>query len=379
MRLFLMVTLASACGGFAWQLRPATTSGDDSMGAPLRLRSEGDILYVLGDKGLSALKSGARSWSVPLTATAMAVSEGRVVVTGGGRVAAYKEGAQLWELPAERTSPPVIGGGKVVLVANNLLMALDLDSGKMAWKAPIAVDNALMRAMPFARVAPAIAAGKVCAGLAWEFNVVDLASGEKGAHEDATGGGVSASLAADGERCFFPQSRNPGGGFAAGSNLVTAVDPRAAKFAVLWQRRVGDDDRDGGIAGLALAGATLFVATNFRVLGIDQASGAVKWMRKGAPVATRHGTRAVKSGAFAFDVERGVVANDAPGSNFTAGDGRLFVTAADGAHDVVTMLDANSGAYLGSFDPAAEVRDLAVADHQLWMATSAGLRSAKIE
>jgi outer membrane protein assembly factor BamB len=381
----------SGCGGFQWRLGNAATSVDVS--TPLALRAADGVLYVAASDGLYAYKGGARSWAVTLPKgdRALAVGDGKIVVSGGNQVSAYDaaDGKKLWEASFDKLSPPAIGEGKVAFLSNNLLVAVEAQTGAVSWKQAIAVDNALMRAVPFARVAPAISAGRVCAGLAWELNVVTLANGEKGAHEDATGGGVSASPVGDGKSCYFAQSRSEGGGFAAGSNTVHAVDPTAKKFAARWQHPVGDSDDDLGISNLLLDGGRLYVATNYRVAAFDKESGALLWTVKGAPIfpAPAHrGTRANRAGAFAFDAARGIITNDAPGTNFATGGGKLFLPSSyrdpqtKKSRDVVTALDAASGLYLGSFDAGgAEVRDLAVSEGTLWVATSGGLRAIKLD
>jgi outer membrane protein assembly factor BamB len=383
MRLLLVLL---GCGGFAWRLE--TPALDPRGGVVSQLRADGEVIHAAGPDGIQAFKGGSRLWAVSLPngRHALAVGGGKVIVTGDGRVRAYQaaDGALLWEQPAEKASPPSLAGDHVAWVSNHLLFVADAQTGNAVWKQPIAVDNALMRAVPFARVAPAIAAGKVCAGLAWELNILDLATGEKGAHEDATGGGVSASPVSDGARCYFAQSRSEGGGFAAGSNTVHAVDPAQKKFAPRWQKQIGDDDDDAGIANLLLDGSTLFVATNYRIVALDKDSGAVRWTKKGAPVfpaASHAGTRASRAGAFAFDAARGIITNDAPGTNLAVGDGKLFFPSSYGtpARDVVTALDAATGAYLWSWDArGAEVLDLAVAQRTLWVATSNGLFAVKL-
>src|SRR5207249_9233646 len=170
-------------------------------------------------------------------------------------------------------SPPAIGQGRAAWVSNNLLVAADLQSGAILWKQPIAVE-ALVRAAQFSRVAPAIAGARVCAGLAWEFNILDLASGARGAHEDATGGGVSASIGGDGSRCYFPQSR-------LHENGVTAVDPSGARWRALWSHDLGERKSDVGVATVLISGDTLYALTNHRVVAIDLASGARKWIVEG--------------------------------------------------------------------------------------------------
>src|SRR5207237_1917530 len=91
-----------------------------------------------------------------------------------------------------------------------------------------------------------------------------------GAHEDAGGGGIAAPLAAEGTTCFFAESR--GAGVVPGDNAVVAVGK--------WRRVVGGD---GGVGSLLAGGGLVFAATNDRVLALEAATGAVRWMVKGAP------------------------------------------------------------------------------------------------
>jgi outer membrane protein assembly factor BamB len=345
MRLLLIL---AACGGFPWRLQTAATPWPP--GPAVALRADGEILYVLGKSGLSAHKEGARLWSVGASGRHLAVGDGLAVVSGA-HVIAVKEGVVLWDQPYELTSPAVIGGGKVLFVADNLLVAVDAAGGHILWQQPIAV----VRDVPFSRVAPALASGKACSGLGWEVNVVDLDKGAKGAHEDAGGGGIAAPLAALGATCYFAESR--GAGVVPGDNTVVAVGK--------WRRAVGGE---GGVGSLLGDGTLIFAATNDRVVALDGETGAVRWTVKGAPAAFRR-THAVQSSAFAFG---GLTAGD--DAAFTAGGGKLFLAASHDGRDVVTALDQASGAYLGSWDPGGgEVRAVAVAGHTLWVGTSAGL------
>jgi outer membrane protein assembly factor BamB len=346
MRILLIL---AACGGFSWRIQTAANEVDK--GGVEALATDGEIVYALGEK-LSAYKNGTLLWSAQASGRQLAAGEGLAVVSGNGRVAAYKDGAQLWEQAFAQTSPAVIGGGKVVFVSNDALVALDALTGHILWKQAIA----LVRDLPFSRVAPALAAGRVCSGLGWEFNAVGLDKGDKGAHDSA--GAIAAPLAAAGATCYFAESRTAG--VAGGENAVVAVDEK-----VRWRTEIGGE---GGIGSFLAEGGLVFAATNDRVFALDGASGAVRWTAKGAPVAFRR-THAVQSSAFAFG---GLVAGD--GAVLTAGDGKLFLQATRDGRDMVTALDERTGAYLGSLE-RGPVRALAVAGHTLWVATPSGLLS----
>jgi len=346
MRILLIL---AACGGISWRLQ--TAANEVQRGGVEALAADGEVVYALGEK-LSAYKNGTLWWSAPASGRQLAAGEGLAVVGGNGQVTAYKDGSRLWEQPFAQTSPAVVGNGKVVFVSNDELVALEALTGHILWKQTIA----LMRELPFSRVAPALAAGRVCSGLGWEFNAVGLDKGDKGAHDSA--GAIAAPLAAAGSTCYFAESRTPG--VAGGENAVVAVDEK-----VRWRTVVGGE---GGIGSFLAEGALVFAATNDRVIAVDGASGAVRWTVKGAPVAFRR-THAVQSSAFAFG---GLVAGD--GAAFTAGDGKLFLQATRDGRDVVTALDQRTGAYLGSLE-RGPVRALAVAGHTLWVATPSALLS----
>ncbi len=389
-RVGLLAALGSlgGCTSFQWRLSTSAPAAEldwtRAFGAPAALAVDGDTLFVAAESGLYAVGSGRQKlWAdaLPSARRALAVAEGKVVVSdGGGHVIAYDaaSGAQLWDLPFEGAlSPPVVGQGRAALVANNLLVVVDLAGGALAWKQPIAVDNAPMRALRFSRVAPAFAAGQVCAGLAWEFNVSDLATGARGAHEDAGGGGVSASLVSDGALCYFPQSRVGG----EGKNTVWAVAPGGAHFSPSWTRDLGGDASDLGISNLALAGDLIYAVTNARVVALEKKNGALKWQVVGRPVAPPSQTRGTRAEPHAFieGLPPVTAFNEFPGRNFVVGGGKLFIAARGGdpqARDVVTVLDALTGDYLGSWDAGASVvRDLQLLpDHTLMVATSDGLR-----
>jgi hypothetical protein len=336
------------------------------------LRSDGDTLYVAAEEGVYAMKShGEKLWSValPKGKRALAVAGGKVVVPGEGHLTAFENGAQLWDLPLADLSPPAIAQGKVAVVSSNQLIVVELANGQISWKQPIAVE-ALVKRAQFSRVAPAIVGNQVCAGLAWEFNVLDLGSGNRGAHEDATGGGVSASLAGDGSRCYFPQSRSSEG-FGAGVNSVASVDPQKQKWSADWTVDLG---KDLGIANILFADGILYARTDRRVVAIQ--NGKIKWMARGDYVSSQP----LKKTQTSLELQHGTVLNEAPGTSFAVGDGKIFVPARldDKARprDVVTVLDAATGEYLGSWDGAGSVvRDFAVIGQSLVIATSDGLRT----
>jgi outer membrane protein assembly factor BamB len=386
--IMMLLALGAGCGGGAsWRVQTTTpAAGGDwakAFGAPVALEGGAALLFVSAERGVYATTiDGTRVWAVELPAghRTLTLGGGKLIAAGEGHVAAYNaaDGTPLWDVPLSEAplSPPVIAGDKVLLVANHLLMALDAASGSVAWKQPIAVDNAMMRVLKLSRVAPAMASGKACAGLGFEFNVVDLTSGQKGVHGDASGGGVSASLAADDKACYLPQSRAGG----EGANTVYAIDPTAARFSPLWSRDLGGDADDLGISNLLVDGDHLYAATNQRVVALDRATGKLAWQLAGAPVApvsTVRGTRAA-SHAFIEGLPPVTALNQAPGSNFAIGDGKLFVAVgyneSGAAKDAVTALDALTGAYLGTLVVGGVIRDLAVVGKTLAVAHSDGLR-----
>jgi outer membrane protein assembly factor BamB len=378
--LCLAFVLLSGCASFEWRLQSGTpwTDGDwtRAFGAPLALRSEGETLFATAEEGVYAMKAhGEKLWAVslPKGKRSLAVAEGKVVVCGEGHVTLFENGAQLWDQALADLSPPAIARGKVAVVSGNQLVALDLASGQILWRQPIAVE-ALVKQAQFSHVAPVIAGDRVCAGLAWEFNVLELANGNRGAHEDATGGGVSASLAEDGARCYFPQSRS-GEGFGAGSNSISAVDPMKQKWTADWTVDLG---KDLGVANVIVASGMIYARTDHRVAAI--AGGKIKWMVRDDEVRSQP----LKQTSSALDLQHGTVLNEAPGTNFAFGEGKIFAAARLDdklrPRDVVTVLDAASGEYLGSWDGAGSVvRDFAVVGHALVIATSDGLRSVSID
>jgi outer membrane protein assembly factor BamB len=303
-------------------------------------------------------------------------------------------GQQLWDLPfdSERSklSPPTIGGGRAAVVSGPHVLSIDLASGQVAWTERAAPDNKLYRAIPYSRPAPAIAGNSVCVSIGTEFHVFDMMTGKRiGKRNYATGGGLAATpVAADGTCYFATSAAGDRSGFS-GSTDIVAVDPMH-KAKPFWSQRIGKDLRDLGASNVALNDSTVFVATNYRVAAYDKKSGKKKWMVEGGPVypvTPQRGTRTHHAGGGWFGgfgagaASSGVVFNDTPGTNFIVTNTHVAIPASDNKRDVVTILDAATGAYLGSLDVGnSTVTDLATApDGTLVVATTEGLKTAKLD
>lgn len=149
-----------------------------------------------------------------------------------------------------RAAAPVVGGGLVVTSENCTLVALNRTTGERAWTGA---------ALPCVGSAPALAthAGRVVArdivnGPANPMLVVDLADGHELSRITEQGRPVLR------------------GDLTIGSESGATVARRLPDGAEVW--------RAPGVAGAMVAtGATLYVASNDRVTGLDIATGAVTW------------------------------------------------------------------------------------------------------
>ncbi|MCU1282361.1 MAG: Serine/threonine protein kinase, partial [bacterium] len=424
--------LAAGCGAYPWRVQTqppawAETAWTQELGTPLHVRVDGELAFVGASNGVYALRAGGQKvWATVAAAPAkryLTVGEGKVIVSSyslgekrhgfwdrtasdinlreNAHLTAYgaADGAPLWDLPFDaegsKISPPVLAGGRVLVVAGARLLAVDATTGQVVWAQPIVAEKGLKgkwaRTQAYSRVAPVVVDGKVCAAALNHLAVFDLATGALVSEDSFSVGYVDASPVAMSGRCFFPKDARGDGG---GKTEVWAVNLGVAKkhLKKLWTEAGFSDKKDLGIANLALGPNALYAVTNFRVKAFDPTSGKRLWETKDQPVSpasAAHGTRTHHVGGFNFtmDMSGGSVYNDAPGTGFAVDAKRLFVPAryqdpaTKQTRDVVTALDAMSGAYLGSFDAGgAIVLDLAVApDGALLLATDQGLRTVRTE
>jgi outer membrane protein assembly factor BamB len=397
---------------------------------------DGDVAYVGAENGVYATRGGTKVWAagpLPAARRFVALGEGKVVVTSytigdkrhgfadqtasdvnrreNGHVTAFNaaDGAQLWDLPFDpegsRLSPPAIAQGRVLVVSGMRLVALDAATGQPAWSQPLLKEKGAFSKLnaghPWARVAPAVADGKVCAIAWYHAALFDLASGQQLAEDRFADYGTASLVSAPGG-CFYAIAKSGEGGFGGRTQVIRIDVGRSTKHLRKdWNEKDWSDRRDLGISALKLTQGALYAISNFRLKAIDPTSGKKLWEVKDEPVSpvarargtrTKHLARGIFGEAYNFtmDTSAGAVWNDWPGTGLAANDSTVFVAAsykdpnADKkapGRDVVTAIDAKSGAYRGSYDAGgAVVLDLATTpDGALLLATDQGLKTVRAD
>ena len=430
-----LAAMAVGCGsGIPWHVenKPAAWADGEwqqnakDCGAHFQVKTDGDTMYVAAQSCVYAVKAGgAKVWIANNLSDGpryLAVGEGKVVVTSysigekshdtdssgsnlnkreNGHLTAFNaaDGTQLWDVAFDKEgsklSAPAIAGGKALVYSKNSVNAYDLNSHEQVWSATPAGDNSILNVVPYPRITPVVSDGKVYAAALNASEIYDLATGKKMGDDTYSGGNIAGNVAAQpgafiASRSKRSLTKSKGSMINMdGKNEVFAVDAKRDGYHRLWSTTLDYEGSDLGIANLAVNDGMIFACTNERVVGLDAASGSQKWEVKGHPVhpsSKRHGTRATASGTFTLDLAKGYVLNDSPDTGFAAFGGKVYVPAkfveevnGKKGRDVVTALDAKTGAYLGSWDGGGQtVLDIGPSpDGALVVATNNGLTTVK--
>lgn len=440
----VMAVGAVGCGGQAWHVEshpPAWSEGawaseTAACGAPWQVKVEGGTAYVASETCVYALKTADQSKLWALTGLTPAkrylgLGEGKVAVTSYGVGGDTKhrtdksgsdinrrqdahltllnaaDGSQVWDMHFEgentKLSPPAIAGGKVVVVSGDETRAFDIATQGLAWTDRMVKWRKLTQTMPFPRLQPVVVDGKVISAAFNTVKLYDLASGQPLGVMGTRGGNIAASPLAGQGTVYLANSRaGEDMGFGTGKSTLYSLrldatphgkKMKPSKIKSEWVAGGGNDNKDLGISNLVSDGENIYTLSNYRVAAYSAKKGKKLWEVKDTPVypaSTWRGTRTHHggfAGQFTIDMSRGMVLNDQPGTNFAVGGGKVFAPAwykADkktAGRDVVTALDAKTGAYLGSFDVGgAAVFDLATtAEGALLIATEKGLMTARID
>ncbi|WP_049927754.1 outer membrane protein assembly factor BamB family protein [Halopiger goleimassiliensis] len=286
------------------------TTGERQWQAPIdddveRAIAVGDGTVYASAGGVYALdaETGEQVWTDPTDTTRGLALDGDTVYAcsgGGGPVVALEtdDGEQRWRRDVHTLTAPTVADGRVFVVGNDNLVALEAESGDTEWEETI--DRA---GSP-----PTVSDGMVFTATRGGLFAHDAATGDR---KWTLEGNFRATDAATIDGTLYLTGRQQDG--EQWVSRALAVD--AATGDVEWRR-----DDDALEAGSVVATAeTVYVATRYRVYALDCETGEIEWwLRFQWPV----GSPAVADGTLYVSVGGRLVA-------IGSGDGRAGVWQSD--------------------------------------------------
>ena len=153
-------------------------------------------------------------------------------------------------------------------------------------------------------------------------------------------------------------------GSTGDSNVASAFFAMKPNMKNKW--KTWSPDKESGCGDIEVHGDRVYASSNFWVMALDE-KGKIQWQavnkKGGLYPSSNRGIRYISNFG----------ARKTYGDLMVVGGGRVFVATANG-HDVLTVLDADSGAYLQTVDVNETIVSLAVVGDRLAVATPEGLR-----
>ena len=280
------------------------TSGERRWRAPIdddieRAIAVGDGTVYASAGGVYAIdaESGEREWTDHTDTTRGLALDGDTVYAtsgGGGPVVALAadDGEERWRRDVHSLTAPTVVDGRVFVVGNDNLVALDAESGDTEWEEPI--DRA--------GGAPTVADGMVFTATRGGLFAHDAATGDR---EWTLEGSFRDTDVATIDGTLYLAGREQEDGEEDDARVSRALAVDAATADVEWRR----DDDGLGAGSVVGTDETVYVATRYRVYALDRATGEIEWWLRfewpvGSPAVT-DGTLYVSVGGRLLAIESG--------------------------------------------------------------------------
>jgi hypothetical protein len=409
--ILMIAALATACGGGIAHTKVvdakvlATVAGLEKLGTLTSVRSIDGAIYVAGESGAAAVDAqGKTLWTLELPYATERLIEadargvaftsfdlGNVdraeglksfIMGNAGDIPEYTNQTVAYASPAGRLlwttrcaaakaalSAPAFSPDQIAVSRGGTLTVYSRADGRQAWDSDLATDNTAGTSM----VLLASYNRPVFTNGFWYAAHLNYL-----AKYDVSGKVLNTSRTFG---LFTPFMNITGGLLASGEGVVFGNAPWNGKRALLlaadkdgeknWKEEV--DDKHSGVSSLAInKGGTIFAATNFVVTAFSP-SGSKQWQadngKGGLYPGSQRGVRYIGN-AWAKDF----AVRKSPAEQMVADERFVYITSRHDKNDVLTVLDAKSGAYFDSVTIGAEINDMTITPGALALATGDGLK-----